>query len=209
MVGREKQSSIIKSVANATRQAQSPPWTIWVQASEGTTGGVCQGKANSFLPHYGPVNPEKSEECLQEKDRRKEGIRSTVLCLWQMDVGLQASEGAAQLMADAKGQYGNGLGEERSLLITPIVALREYAEALEAGGQPQPKKVYQRPDGQYVVEVLPKGYPHIPIAIALAFVHPFYHSIYHVCGQGDNSSIWPLMSVLFVPCKSFPLLKGV
>ena len=70
---------------------------------------------------------------------------------------MQAMEDAAKLMAEAKGQYGNGVGEERSLLITPIVALREYAEALEAGGQPQPKKMYHRPDGQAVVEVLPKG----------------------------------------------------
>jgi hypothetical protein len=73
---------------------------------------------------------------------------------------MQATEDAAQLMAKAKGQYGNGLGEERSLLITPVVALREYAEALEAGGQPKPKKIYKRPDGQSVVEVLPKGCDH-------------------------------------------------
>ena len=61
-------------------------------------------------------------------------------------------------MVKAKGSYGNGAGEERSLLITPIVGLREYAEALEAGGQPKPRRLHQRPDGQFVTEVLPQGY---------------------------------------------------
>ena len=60
-------------------------------------------------------------------------------------------------MVKAKGSYGNGLGEERTLLITPVVALREYAEALESGGQPKPRKLYQRSNGQYVAEVLPQG----------------------------------------------------
>lgn len=37
------------------------------------------------------------------------------------------------------------------------VALRELAEALEAGGQPPVVSKHQRPDGQWVVEVMPKG----------------------------------------------------
>ena len=60
-------------------------------------------------------------------------------------------------MAQAKGSYGAGLGEERLGLCTPLYALREYAETLEAGCQPKPRKLYQRPDGQYVAEVLPRG----------------------------------------------------
>ena len=69
----------------------------------------------------------------------------------------QASEDAAKLMAQAKGSYGAGVGEERLGLVTPIYALREYAETLEAGCQPKPRKLYQRPDGQYVADVLPRG----------------------------------------------------
>lgn len=61
-------------------------------------------------------------------------------------------------MVKAKGSYGNGLGEERSLLITPCVGLREYAETLEAGGQPPPQKLYQRSDGRHVAQVIPQGY---------------------------------------------------
>ncbi len=70
---------------------------------------------------------------------------------------LQASEPAAELMVKDKGSYGNGLGEERMLLITVVVGLREFAESLEAGGQPKPGRLYQRPDGQTVVQVLPQG----------------------------------------------------
>lgn len=40
----------------------------------------------------------------------------------------------------------------------PIVSgLREYAEALEAGGSPRPYSTYQRPDGQWVADVFPLG----------------------------------------------------
>ena len=60
-------------------------------------------------------------------------------------------------MVEAKDSYGNGLGEERTLLITPVVAFREYAETLEAGGQPPASKVYQRSDGRHVVQVVPQG----------------------------------------------------
>ena len=77
--------------------------------------------------------------------------------LFQVATVWQATEDAAALMVKAKGSYGNGLGEERTLLITPIVGLREYAESLEAGGQPKPRRLHQRPDGQYVAEVLPQG----------------------------------------------------
>ena len=61
-------------------------------------------------------------------------------------------------MVRAKGSYGNGVGEERSLLITPVVALREYAETLECGAQPKARKLYQRASGQYAAEVLPQGW---------------------------------------------------
>lgn len=77
--------------------------------------------------------------------------------LFQVATVWQATEDAAALMVKAKGSYGNGLGEERTLLITPIVGLREYAESLEDGGQPKPRRLHQRPDGQYVAEVLPQG----------------------------------------------------
>lgn len=70
---------------------------------------------------------------------------------------VQATEGAAKLMAQAKGTYGNGLGDERLLLASIALSIREYAETLEAGGQPTPNKVYQRPNGQYVAEVVPRG----------------------------------------------------
>ena len=60
-------------------------------------------------------------------------------------------------MVAAKGSYGNGLGEERTLLCAVVAAVREYAETLEAKAQPKPRKLYQRPDGQYVAEVVPQG----------------------------------------------------
>lgn len=60
-------------------------------------------------------------------------------------------------MVAAKGSYGNGLGEERALLCPVVAAIREYAETLEAGGQAKPRKLYQRPDGQHVAEVVPQG----------------------------------------------------
>lgn len=39
--------------------------------------------------------------------------------------------------------------------MTTIRNLRLLAEALEAGGQPSPKRLYQRPDGQWVAEIFP------------------------------------------------------
>ena len=43
-------------------------------------------------------------------------------------------------------------------LQVPVVSgLREYAEALEAGGAPKPNSVRRRPDGQVVADVFPAG----------------------------------------------------
>lgn len=39
--------------------------------------------------------------------------------------------------------------------MTTVRNLRLLAEALEAGGRPSPKRVYQRPDGQWVAEIFP------------------------------------------------------
>jgi hypothetical protein len=38
-----------------------------------------------------------------------------------------------------------------------VSALREYAEAMEAGGQPLPASLSARPDGQLVADVFPLG----------------------------------------------------
>lgn len=40
----------------------------------------------------------------------------------------------------------------------PIVSgLREFAEAMEAGGQPKPNSITTRADGQLVADVVPYG----------------------------------------------------
>jgi hypothetical protein len=35
--------------------------------------------------------------------------------------------------------------------------LREFIEAMEAGGQPKPNAVIKRPDGQLVIDAFPLG----------------------------------------------------
>ena len=57
----------------------------------------------------------------------------------------------------AKGSYGSGRGAGL-LSWTPVVyAMREYAEALEADGQPRSRGVTTRPDDQQIVDVFPSG----------------------------------------------------
>ena len=70
---------------------------------------------------------------------------------------IQATEEGAQLLADAKGSYGHGLGEERMSLLSPIQGFREYADSLAAKGKPAPKGISRAANGQYVVEVFPTG----------------------------------------------------
>ena len=70
---------------------------------------------------------------------------------------IQATEEGAQLLADAKGSYGHGLGEERMSLLSPIQAFREYADSFQAEGEPTPKGITKAANGQYVVEVFPTG----------------------------------------------------
>lgn len=43
------------------------------------------------------------------------------------------------------------------LQVPVVTGLREYAEALEAGGAPRPNGTRRRPDGQLVVDALPSG----------------------------------------------------
>ena len=70
---------------------------------------------------------------------------------------MQVSREAAQVATDAKGSWHNGIAEEWLSWVPIVTGLREYAEALEAGGQPPPHAVRSRPDGQLVADVLPLG----------------------------------------------------
>ena len=69
----------------------------------------------------------------------------------------QVAREAAKAATEAKGAWGTGIGEEWNVWLPVAWALREYAEALEAGGQPSMPSVVARPDGQLVVDAFPKG----------------------------------------------------
>ena len=58
---------------------------------------------------------------------------------------------------DAKGSWHNGIAEAWSGWTPIVTGLKEYAEALQAGGKPTPCGVTTRPDGQVVVDVGPAG----------------------------------------------------
>lgn len=74
-----------------------------------------------------------------------------------LDTTLQVCEEAAQAATQAKGSWGFGIGEDLLAWVPVVSALREYAEACEAGGQPRPHGVRRRPDGQAVVDTFPLG----------------------------------------------------
>ena len=67
------------------------------------------------------------------------------------------SREAAQVETDAKGSWHNGIAEAWNGWTPIVTGLKEYAEALEAGGKPRPCGVEERPDGQVVVDVGPAG----------------------------------------------------
>ncbi|KAL4444976.1 hypothetical protein ABPG77_004026 [Micractinium sp. CCAP 211/92] len=64
---------------------------------------------------------------------------------------------AAAAGAAAKGSYGQGIGEELVVWVPVVTGLREYAEALEAGGAPRHGGTSARPSGQLVVDAFPLG----------------------------------------------------
>ena len=70
----------------------------------------------------------------------------------------QVSREAGAAAAAAKGSYGVGIGEEWMAWLPVAWGLREYIEAMEAGGQPRPAGVTERPDGQLVVDAFPMGW---------------------------------------------------
>ncbi|KAL4447993.1 hypothetical protein ABPG75_005212 [Micractinium tetrahymenae] len=67
-----------------------------------------------------------------------------------------APEAAAAGTA-AKGSWGQGIGEELVVWVPVVTGLREYAEALEAGGAPRHGGLRARPSGQLVVDAFPLG----------------------------------------------------
>lgn len=69
----------------------------------------------------------------------------------------QVSREAGEAATAAKGSYGTGIGEEWMAWLPVAWALREYVEAMEAGGQFKPNAVTTRPDGQLVVDAFPIG----------------------------------------------------
>ena len=72
---------------------------------------------------------------------------------WQAQVSKEAAEAAEA----AKGSYGFGIGEEWLTWLPVTWGLRDFADALDAGGAPAPNAVTQRPDGQWVVDTFPLG----------------------------------------------------
>jgi len=78
------------------------------------------------------------------------------------------SKEAAQAAEAAKGSYGVGIGEEWMCWLPVTWALRDLADALDAGGAPAPNAATQRPDGQWVVDVFPLGCAAGPHALTLA-----------------------------------------
>ena len=70
---------------------------------------------------------------------------------------LQVSKEAAEAATAAKGSYGTGIGEEWNAWLPVAWGIRELADAMDAGGQPAPNAISQRPDGQWVVDAFPLG----------------------------------------------------
>ena len=71
---------------------------------------------------------------------------------------VQAVTAGAQQAAAAKGQYRTGAGEELVGLVPCVWGAREFAETLEANGQPGGSSVRTLSNGQQVVSVFPRGY---------------------------------------------------
>lgn len=69
----------------------------------------------------------------------------------------QVSKEAGEAATAAKGSYGTGIGEEWMAWLPVAWGIRELIEAMDAGGQPSPNGVRERPDGQLVVDVFPLG----------------------------------------------------
>ncbi len=78
--------------------------------------------------------------------------RSGLRCGWD-----QVSKEAGAAATAAKGSYGCGIGEEWMAWLPVAWGLREFIEAMEAGGQPKPNAVIKRPDGQLVIDAFPLG----------------------------------------------------
>ena len=70
---------------------------------------------------------------------------------------VQVSKEGAEAAEAAKGSYGFGIGEEWLCWLPVTWGLRDFADALDAGGAPAPNAVTQRPDGQWVVDTFPLG----------------------------------------------------
>lgn len=80
----------------------------------------------------------------------------------------QVSKEAGEAATAAKGSYGLGCGEEWMAWLPIAWGIRELIEALEAGGQPAPNSVTERPDGQYVIDAFPLGCAARPFIQAFA-----------------------------------------
>ena len=70
---------------------------------------------------------------------------------------MQVAEAGAQAATKAKGSYNTSYGEEFVGWVPIVWGAREYAEALEAGGQPGGSPVRETPSGQLIVSVFPRG----------------------------------------------------
>lgn len=70
---------------------------------------------------------------------------------------LQVAKEAAEVATKVKGSWSNGIAEEHVAWVPLVSGLREYAEALEAGGAPQPLGVRTLPSGQHILDVCPTG----------------------------------------------------
>lgn len=66
---------------------------------------------------------------------------------------IDASRAASDAAVRAKGSYGSGCGEEWMNFMPLVFGIKEYADAMDADGQPAPLAVKQRSDGQYVATV--------------------------------------------------------
>ncbi|KAK9868062.1 hypothetical protein WJX84_011056 [Apatococcus fuscideae] len=70
---------------------------------------------------------------------------------------VQVMKTAATVSTHAKGVYGGGIGEEYFAWTPIVTCLRELAEAMDCNGAPKPHSLTQRPNGQFVADVMPLG----------------------------------------------------
>lgn len=75
-------------------------------------------------------------------------------CLQRANV---LAQGMAEVTGQAKGSYGSGIGEEYMNILPLMFGLKEYIKAMDANGQPQPRRITQRPNGQHVAKVRGQG----------------------------------------------------